>query len=85
MKIFKSKTQSLVVKSMSVLFAVIVILVISLCASVIAVIYMHADKKGMVPSAFSLSDHSNFPVITLIPPAQIESSRSTEKKPLYDI
>lgn len=75
----------LTTRVLAVAFTVLAILVISLCASVMAVIYIHADEHGLVPQAWSLSNQVTQPVITVLPPPQPESESPQHKAPRYQI
>lgn len=85
MKHFNPVRHSLAARILAVAFIVLAILVISFCAAVMSVIYMHADEKGMVPRSFSLSAQSNQPIITILPrePGSVEDKSA--KTPKYQI
>lgn len=61
------------------------VLVISFCAAVMSIIYMHADENGMVPQAFSLSNQLTQPIITILPPQQAGPKAPNHKTPQYHI
>ncbi len=61
------------------------VLVISFCAAVMSIIYMHADENGMVPKAFSLSNQLSQPIITILPPQQPGHGAPNHTAPQYHI
>lgn len=75
----------LVTRILAVIFIMVAVLVISFCAAVMSVIYMHADENGMVPRAFSLSNQLSQPIITILPPQQPGYSTPSHKAPRYQI
>lgn len=85
MKHFNSASPGLTARFLAVIFTVLAILVVSFCASVMAVIYMHADEKGLVPTAFSLSSQMSRPVITIFPREPSRAEEQTPKAPKYQI
>lgn len=70
---------------LAVIFTVVAVLVISFCAAVMSIIYMHADENGMVPKAFSLSNQLTQPVITILPPQQPGHGAPNHTAPQYHI
>jgi hypothetical protein len=70
---------------LAVIFTMVAVLVISFCAAVMSIIYMHADENGMVPKAFSLSNQLSQPVITIIPSQQPGPDVPGRSKPQYQI
>ncbi len=70
---------------LAVIFTMMAVLVISFCAAVMSIIYMHADENGMVPKAFSLSNQLSQPVITILPPQQPGPDAPGRSKPQYQI
>lgn len=85
MKSLYSATPSFTARFLAVIFTVLAILVVSFCASVMAVIYMHADEKGLVPTAFSLSSQMSRPVITIFPREPSGAEDQAPKAPKYQI
>lgn len=85
MKLFNPAKPTLTQRMLAVALTVLGILVISFCASVMAVIYMHADEKGMVPKALSLSNQVSQPVITLIPRGKPAAEKPEATAPKYQI
>lgn len=75
----------LATRILAVIFTMVAILVISFCAAVMSIIYMHADENGMVPKAFSLSNQLTQPVITILPPQQAGPNAPNHKTPQYHI
>lgn len=70
---------------LAVIFTMVAVLVISFCASVMSIIYMHADENGMVPKAFSLSNQLSQPIITILPPLQPGHGAPSRTAPQYHI
>ena len=70
---------------LAVIFTMMAVLVISFCAAVMSIIYMHADENGMVPQAFSLSNQLTQPIITILPPQQAGPNAPNHKTPQYHI
>jgi hypothetical protein len=70
---------------LAVIFTMVAVLVISFCAAVMSIIYMHADENGMVPKAFSLSNQLSQPIITILPPQQPDPNAPNHKTPKYNI
>ncbi len=70
---------------LAVIFTMVAIFVISFCAAVMSIIYMHADENGMVPRAFSLSNQLSQPVITILPPQHPGPTMPNQKTPSYNI
>ncbi len=70
---------------LAVIFTMMAVLVISFCAAVMSIIYMHADENGMVPKAFSLSNQLTQPVITILPPQQPGHGAPNHTAPQYHI
>lgn len=85
MKLFNPAKLTLTQRILAVALTVLGIFVISFCASVMAVIYMHADDKGMVPKALSLSNQVSQPVITLIPGGKPAAEKPKVAVPKYEI
>lgn len=85
MKHLNSVRPSLVARILAVAFVVLTILVISFCAAVMSAVYMHADEKGLVPTAFSLSSQMSRPVITIFPREPSRTEDQTPKAPQYEI
>lgn len=75
----------LATRILAVIFTMVAILVISFCAAVMSIIYMHADENGMVPKAFSLSNQLTQPIITILPPHQAGPNAPNHKTPQYHI
>lgn len=75
----------LATRILAVIFTMLAVLVISFCAAVMSIIYMHADENGMVPPAFSLSNQLSQPIITILPPQQPGSGEPSHKAPRYHI
>lgn len=75
----------LATRILAVIFTMVAILVISFCAAVMSIIYMHADENGMVPKAFSLSNQLTQPIITILPPQQAGPNAPNHKTPQYHI
>ncbi|WP_275271964.1 hypothetical protein [Limnobacter sp. P1] len=75
----------LATRILAVIFTMVAILVISFCAAVMSIIYMHADENGMVPKAFSLSNQLTQPIITILPPQQAGPNAPNYKTPQYHI
>lgn len=67
MKSINQQNPGLVMRSLAVVLIVLGILVVSFCAAVMTVIYIHADEKGLLPAMFSLSAQNTQPVITILP------------------
>lgn len=70
---------------LAVIFTMMAVLVISFCAAVMSIIYMHADENGMVPKAFSLSNQLSQPIITILPPQQPGHGAPNHIAPQYHI
>lgn len=70
---------------LAVIFTMMAVLVISFCAAVMSIIYMHADENGMVPKAFSLSNQLSQPIITILPPQQPGHGAPNHTAPQYHI
>ncbi|MGV3470032.1 hypothetical protein [Limnobacter sp.] len=70
---------------LAVIFTMMAVLVISFCAAVMSIIYMHADENGMVPKAFSLSNQLSQPIITILPPQQPGHGAPNHTAPQYRI
>ncbi|MBU0542122.1 MAG: hypothetical protein KKC58_06965 [Gammaproteobacteria bacterium] len=70
---------------LAVIFTMMAVLVISFCAAVMSIIYMHADENGMVPKAFSLSNQLSQPIITILPPQQPSHGAPNHTAPQYHI
>lgn len=70
---------------LAVIFTMMAVLVISFCAAVMSIIYMHADENGMVPKAFSLSNQLSQPIITILPPQQPGHGAPNHTVPQYHI
>lgn len=70
---------------LAVIFTMVAVLVISFCAAVMSIIYMHADENGMVPKAFSLSNQLSQPIITILPPQQPGHGAPNHTAPQYHI
>jgi len=70
---------------LAVIFTMMAVLVISFCAAVMSIIYMHADENGMVPKAFSLSNQLTQPVITILPPQQPGTASPSHTTPQHYI
>jgi len=70
---------------LAVIFTMMAVLVISFCAAVMSIIYMHADENGMVPQAFSLSNQLTQPIITILPPQQPGHGAPNHTAPQYHI
>ena len=85
MKHIHSATPGIAKRVLAVSFIVVAILVISFCAAVMSVMYMHADEKGLVPRAFSLSSQMTQPVITILPGQQNRSEEQIPRAPKYQI
>lgn len=86
MKLRNQQNPGLLMRSLAVVLIVLAILVVSFCATVMAVIYMHADEKGMLPAMFSLSAQNTQPVITILPPLHpAPNGDSFDKRPKYEI
>ncbi|MEQ9106270.1 MAG: hypothetical protein RLO04_02245 [Limnobacter sp.] len=86
MKLIDQQNPGFVMRSLAVVLIVLAILVVSFCATVMTVIYIHADEKGMLPAMFSLSDQITQPVITILPPLHpAPNADSTDKRPKYQI
>ncbi|MEW6204964.1 MAG: hypothetical protein AB1516_06545 [Pseudomonadota bacterium] len=79
------KNPTFKMRILAVAFTMLAVLVISFCASVMSIIYMHADENGMVPKAFSLSNQLSQPVITILPPQQPGPDAPGRSKPQYQI
>ncbi|MFN4042694.1 hypothetical protein [Limnobacter sp.] len=75
----------LATRILAVIFTMTAVLVISFCAAVMSIIYMHADENGLVPKAFSLSNQLSQPVITILPPQQPGPNAPNHKTPQYHI
>ena len=75
----------LATRILAVIFTMVAVLVISFCAAVMSIIYMHADENGMVPQAFSLSNQLTQPIITILPPQQAGPNAPNHKTPQYHI
>ncbi len=70
---------------LAVIFTMMAVLIISFCAAVMSIIYMHADENGMVPKAFSLSNQLSQPIITILPPQQPGHGAPNHTAPQYHI
>jgi sensor domain CHASE-containing protein len=70
---------------LAVIFTMMAVLIISFCAAVMSIIYMHADENGMVPKAFSLSNKLSQPIITILPPQQPGHGAPSPTVPQYQI
>ena len=86
MKSSVQQNPGLFMRSLAVVFVVLSILVVCFSATVMTVIYIHADEKGMVPAMFSLNAQMTQPVITILPPRHISPNADTpDKAPKYQI
>lgn len=85
MNLLNPAKQRFATRIRSVFFATMAVLVISFCASVMSIIYMHADEHGMVPKAFSLSNQLSQPTITILPSQESGSNAANHKTPQYYI
>lgn len=86
MKSINQQNPGFVMRSLAVVLIVLSILVVSFCATVMTVIYIHADEKGMLPAMFSLSARGTQPVITILPGlAPSPNEDSADKHPKYQI
>ena len=86
MKLQHQQNPGLVMRSLAIVLIVLAIFVVSFCATVMTVIYMHADEKGMLPAMFSLSAQTTRPVITILPRQHLApNGDSADKRPKYQI
>ena len=86
MKLINQQNPGVVMRSLAVVFIVLSILVVSFCATVMTVIYIHADERGMLPAMFSLSTQDTRPVITILPGFVPQPNEdSADKRPKYQI
>lgn len=76
---------SLFMRAAAVAFTVLAILLVSFCAAFMAVVYMHADEKGILPQALSLTDRSSQQVITILPKQQPLPADPASKAPKHQI
>jgi hypothetical protein len=70
---------------LAVVFTMVAVLIVSFCAAVMSIIYMHADENGLLPRAFSLNDKLSQPIITILPPQQLGPNTPNHKQPQYEI
>ncbi len=86
MKLINQQNPGLWMRGIAVVVVVIAILTVSFCASVMTVMYIHADQKGMLPAMFSLNAKITESMGNILPPQNVvPHDSSQDKAPKYEI